>query len=274
MTISINCIEILVNERSFIMAVFVDLNSDIGEGFGDYSIGMDEEILKHVTSANIACYFHAGDPLIMDNTVKMAKNLGVAIGSHPGYPDLIGFGRRPMTITAKEARAYVLYQMGALKAFAISNGIEVQHMKLHGAFYNSACSQKELADAVLDAVESYNKNIILMVLSGSYIAKEGIRRGLKVAQEVFADRGYNTDGTLVNRKLEGAFIKDKDEAIQRVIRMVKEGKVKAVDGSDIDIKADSICVHGDNPKAIEFVKNIRQSLTDAGITVSSLYNFL
>lgn len=256
------------------MEIFVDLNSDIGEGFGDYTIGMDEEILKHVTSANIACYFHAGDPVIMDKTVKLAKENNVAIGSHPGYPDLIGFGRRPMTISVSEARAYVLYQIGALKAFADAHNTKVQHMKLHGAFYNNACGNKELADAILDTIEQYDKNLILMVLSGSYIAKEGLRRGFKIAQEVFADRGYNEDGSLVNRKLEGAFIKDKDEAIKRVIRMVKEGKVTAVTGNDIAIKADSICVHGDNPKAIEFVKNIKQALIDSGVKVTSLHDFL
>lgn len=256
------------------MSNFVDLNSDIGEGFGDYTVGMDEEIMKHVTSVNIACYFHAGDPLIMDKTVLNAKNLNVAIGAHPGYPDLLGFGRRAMTITPKEARAYVLYQVGALEAFAKANGIKMQHMKLHGGFYNSACVQKDLADAVLDAMEEYDKDIILMVLSGSYIAQEGLRRGFKIAQEVFADRGYNEDSTLVNRKLEGAFIKDKDEAIKRVIRIVKEGKVTTASGKDIDIKADSVCVHGDNPQAIEFVKNIRQALTGAGIEVTSLNNFI
>lgn len=256
------------------MVNYVDLNSDIGEGFGSYKIGMDEEIMKYVTSVNIACGFHAGDPIIMDDTVGLAKKLNIAIGSHPGYPDLMGFGRRKMDITAKEARTYALYQIGALKAFADAHKIKVQHMKLHGGFYNSACVDKNLADSILDAIEDYDKNLILMVLSGSYIAKEGLRRGFKIAQEVFADRGYNEDGTLVNRKLEGAFIKDKDLAIQRVIRMVKEGKVQSVTGKDIDIKADSVCVHGDNPQAIEFVKNIKNELIKADINVSSLYNFI
>lgn len=256
------------------MSNFVDLNSDIGEGFGSYTMGMDDEIMKYVTSVNLACGFHAGDPIIMDDTVALAKKLNVAIGSHPGYPDLMGFGRRKIAITPKEARTYALYQMGALKAFTDTHKVSMQHMKLHGGFYNSACVEKDLADSILDAVEEYDKSLILMVLSGSYIAQEGIRRGFKIAQEVFADRGYNEDRTLVNRKLDGAFIKDKELAIKRVIRMVKEGKVTAVTGKDIDIKADSICVHGDNPQAIEFVKNIRQELENAGIKVTSLYNFI
>ena len=168
----------------------------------------------------------------------------------------------------------MLYQLGALDAFAKANGIKLQHMKLHGTFYNMAAVEKDLADAVLDGIEQFNKDIIVMTLSGSYMAKEGKRRGLKVAEEVFADRGYNPDGTLVNRSLPGAFVKDPDEAIARVIKMVKTKKVTAVNGEEIDIAADSICVHGDNPKAIEFVDRIRKSLIADGIEVKSLYEFI
>jgi len=241
------------------MKFFVDLNSDIGEGYGAYKLGMDEEIMKCVTSVNCACGWHAGDPLIMDKTIKIAKENNVAVGAHPGYPDLLGFGRRKMIVTPAEARAYMLYQLGALNAFAKANGTKLQHMKLHGAFYNMAAVEKDLADAALD---------------GSYMAKEAKRRGLKVAEEVFADRGYNSDGTLVNRSLPGAFVKDPDEAIARVIKMVKTKKVTAVNGEEIDIAADSICVHGDNPKAIEFVDRIRKSLITDGIEVKSLYEFI
>lgn len=256
------------------MKYYVDLNSDIGEGFGSYKLGMDEEIMKHVTSVNLACGWHAGDSLIMDQTIKNAKSLSVAVGAHPGYPDLLGFGRRKMVITPEEARTYMLYQLGALDAFAKANGSSLQHMKLHGGFYNDAANNKELADAVLDGIEQYNKEIIVMILSGSYMAQEAKRRGLKVAEEVFADRGYNPDGSLVNRKLPGAFVKDPEEAIARVIKMVKEKKVTAVNGEEISINADSICVHGDNPKAIEFVAKIRESLIAAGIEVKSLYEFI
>ena len=256
------------------MEFYVDLNSDIGEGYGAYKMGMDEEIMKCVTSVNCACGWHAGDPLIMEKTIKIAKAENVAVGAHPGYPDLIGFGRRKMVVSPAEAKAYMLYQLGALSAFAQANGIKIQHMKLHGAFYNMAAVEKDLADAVLDGIEEFDKNIIVMTLSGSYMAKEAKRRGLKVAEEVFADRGYNADGTLVNRSLPGAFVKDPDEAIARVIKMVKTKKVTAVNGEEIDINVDSICVHGDNPKAIEFVARIRQALIDNGIKVKSLDKFI
>lgn len=253
---------------------YVDLNSDIGEGYGAYNLGMDEEIIKHVTSINLACGWHAGDAMIMDKTTKLAKEQGVMVGAHPGYPDLLGFGRRKMDITPEEARNYMLYQVGALKAFTEAHGVKLQHMKLHGAFYNTACNDEKLANAILDGIEAVDKDIILMVLSGSYIAEEAKRRGLKVSQEVFADRGYNEDGTLVNRSLPGAFVKDPKEAIPRVVRMIKEGKVTTADGKDIDIVADSICVHGDNPKAIEFVKEIRKGLEEAGIEITAIDNFI
>lgn len=256
------------------MKYLVDLNSDIGEGFGSYKMGMDEEIIKYVTSINLACGWHAGDPLIMDKTTKMAKEYNVRVGAHPGYPDLLGFGRRALNIKPEEAKAYMLYQLGALSAFAKANGVKLQHMKLHGGFYNKACNDPALANEILDGIEEFDKNIILMVLSGSYIAKEGKRRGFRVSQEVFADRGYNEDGTLVNRALPGAFVKDPEEAIPRVIRMIKEGKVKTANGQDIDIVADSICVHGDNPKAIEFVKAIREGLIEAGIEIVPVDEFI
>lgn len=256
------------------MGFYVDLNSDIGEGFGSYKLGLDEEIIKYVSSINLACGWHAGDPMIMDKTVELASKYGVGVGAHPGYPDLIGFGRRAMTITREEAKNYMLYQTGALMAFTKAHGVKLQHMKLHGGFYNKACVDPELAAGIIDGVEAFDKDLILMVLSGSYIAKEAKKRGLRVSEEVFADRGYNADGTLVNRALPGAFVKDIDEALPRVIRMIKEGKVKTADGQDIDIKADSICVHGDNPKAIEFVKGIRDGLINNGIEIVPIQNFI
>lgn len=253
----------------------VDLNSDIGEGYGAYVLGMDEEILNYVTSINLACGWHAGDCNIMDKTVKMAKEQGVHVGAHPGYPDLLGFGRRAMAITREEAKNYMLYQTGALLAFTKAHGIKLQHVKLHGAFYNKACVDPELADGVVEGLAQLKEeNIILMALSGSYIAQEAKKRGIRVAQEVFADRGYNADGTLVNRSKPGAFVKNIADALPRVIRMIKEGKVTTADGQDIPIQADSICVHGDNPKAIEFVKQIRQGLVDAGIEVSPIETFI
>lgn len=256
------------------MKGIVDLNSDLGESFGAYTIGLDSEVLKYVTSANVACGWHAGDPLIMDKTVQLALENNVAVGAHPGYPDLMAFGRRNIDITPSEARNYMLYQLGALTAIAASRGLKLQHMKLHGAFYNTACIKKELADAIVDAILDVDKNLIVMALSGSYLLQRAEEKGLRVAHEVFADRAYNIDGTLVNRKLPGAMVHDKDIAIQRIKRMVLEGKVVAIDGTDIDIKADSICVHGDNPEAVDFVKFIRESLESEGVKVANIGSFI
>ena len=249
---------------------FVDLNSDLGESFGNYTIGMDEEILKFVSSANVACGWHAGDPMVMEKTVALAKEFGTAVGAHPGFPDLMGFGRRNMAVTPEEAKTYVKYQLGALQAFAKAHGVKIQHVKPHGALYNMAAVDEKLAKAMCEAVYEVDKDIIFMGLAGSKMITAAEETGLKAASEVFADRAYNDDGTLVSRKLPGAVIKDKDLAIQRVVRMVKEGKVESINGKDIDIKADSICVHGDNPKALEFVKNIRETLEKEGVTISNL----
>ena len=235
------------------MSHYVDLNSDLGESFGNYTLGMDSEVLNHVTSANVACGWHAGDPLIMDATVRMCKEKGVAVGAHPGYPDLMGFGRRAMAVNPAEAKAYMIYQVGALQAFCDSYGVTLQHMKLHGAFYNTACVTPALADAVLDGLQAE-------------------RRGIPVIQEVFADRGYTDEGTLVPRTEPGAFIKDPQEALERVLMMVTEGKVVTNTGNTIDIVADSVCVHGDNPEAIAFTNYIREGLTKAGVTVANFQN--
>lgn len=252
------------------MAYTIDLNSDLGESFGAYTMGLDNEVLKHVTSANIACGYHAGDPLVMNTTVKLAKEHDVAIGAHPGYPDLMGFGRRKMAVTPEEASAYMLYQVGALEAFAKAHGLTLQHMKLHGAFYNTACVDPKLANAIIDSIEAWNPDVYLMVLSGSYIAKEAKRRGLRVIEEVFADRGYTDEGTLVPRSEPGAFVNDPEEAVTRIIRMIKEGTVTSNTGKVIPITADSVCVHGDNPEAVAFAKAIREGLESEGIIVRHL----
>ncbi|MEW8972987.1 MAG: 5-oxoprolinase subunit PxpA [Tissierellaceae bacterium] len=256
------------------MKTIVDLNSDIGESFGNYVLGLDKEVIKHVTSVNIACGWHAGDPVIMEDTVKEAVKNNVSIGAHPGYPDLMGFGRRNMDISPKEARAYMIYQLGALNAFAAANDIKIQHMKLHGAFYNTASGNPKLAEEVINGILDVDKNIILLALSGSYIARRAQEKGLRVAQEVFADRAYNSDGTLVSRKLPGAVIHDSKEAISRIKKMVLEGKINTIDGKEIPIVADSICVHGDNPEAVNFVREIRDSLISDGIEVKNLNEFI
>ena len=244
----------------------VDLNSDLGESFGAYTIGMDEAVIAHISSANVACGYHAGDPLVMDKTIAAAKAAGVAVGAHPGYPDLIGFGRRNMVCSPKEVKAYVKYQLGAMMAFAASNGVKVQHCKPHGSMYNMAAKDMDLAMAIAEAIAEMDKDIILMGLAGSKMLEAGKQLG----SEVFADRAYQADGSLVPRKLPGAVIHDKDEAIARTVRMVTEGKVTAITGEEVTIDAHSICVHGDNPSAVEFVKNIRAKLESEGITIAPI----
>lgn len=251
---------------------YVDLNSDLGESFGAYTLGMDEEILKYVSSANVACGWHAGDAVVMEATVALAKQYGTAVGAHPGFPDLMGFGRRNMVVTPEEAKAYVKYQLGALLAFTKAQGMKLQHVKPHGALYNMAAVDEKLSKAMCEAVYEVDRDIIFMGLAGSKMISAAEEIGLKTASEVFADRAYNEDGTLVSRKLPGSMIKDKDLAIKRVVRMVKEGKVETINGTDITIKADSICVHGDNPKALEFVKNIRETLVAEGVEIKNLMN--
>ncbi len=245
----------------------VDLNCDMGESFGSYKIGMDEEILKYITSANIACGWHAGDAMCMSKTVESAVKNNVEIGAHPGFMDIEGFGRREMVVSKEEAKAYVKYQLGALIAFANSNNIKIQHVKAHGALYNMAAKNKDLAIAIAQAIYEVDKDIILLGLANSEMINAGKEVGIKIASEVFADRAYNPDGTLVSRKLKGSVIHDTDLAIKRVVRMVKEGKVESINGEDIDIKVDSICVHGDNPKALEFVDKIKQTLIDENIEI-------
>ena len=249
---------------------YVDLNSDIGESFGAYTLGMDSEVLKHVTSANIACGWHAGDPLVMEKTVAMALKNGVEIGAHPGFPDLMGFGRREMKISPAEAKAYITYQVGALAAFAAAAGTKLQHVKAHGAFYNMAAIDENLAKAIVEAVRSVDKDLLLVGLARGCLIKAGEAAGLRVVNEVFADRAYNNDGTLVARGTPGAMIEDADLAVERVVGMIKENRVETITGEKIAIQADSICVHGDSPKALEFVRKIRMGLQKENITVQSM----
>lgn len=252
----------------------VDLNSDLGESFGRYTLGSDDQIIPLITSANVACGFHASDPVVMNKTIEMAREAGIHVGAHPGYPDLMGFGRRNMTISPAEAKAYTLYQIGALDAFCKAAGLEMQHVKPHGAFYNMAAKDYKLAHGICEAIAEYNPKLILMALSGSEMIRAAEDCGLRAASEVFADRAYEEDGTLVNRSKEGAMITDEDEAIARVVRMIKEQKVTAITGKDIPLKADSICVHGDGAKALAFVAKIRETLTKEGIEICPLAKML
>ena len=248
----------------------VDLNSDLGESFGRYTLGNDDKIIPLITSANVACGYHASDPVVMDETLKMAKEAGIRVGAHPGFPDLMGFGRRNMNVSQKEAKAYVLYQLGALDAFCRVHGMKMQHVKPHGALYNMAAKDYDLSVAICEAIKEFDDSLIVMALSGGELARAAKDMGLRVALEVFADRAYEEDGTLVGRTKEGAMITDENEAIARVIRMIKEQKVTAITGKDIPIKADSICVHGDGAKALAFVEKIRQTLTDENIEICSI----
>ncbi len=248
----------------------VDLNCDLGESFGAYKIGLDEEVIPFVTSANIACGYHASDPLVMDKTVKLCKGNGTGIGAHPGFPDLMGFGRRNMAVSPKEAKAYVQYQIGALEAFCKANGVEMQHVKAHGALYNMAGKDYSLAKAICEGIYEINPELIMLGLSGSEMIRAAGETGLKAAKEVFADRAYEEDGSLVARTKPGAMIHDEDLAVKRVVRMIKEGKVEAVTGNDIEISVDSICVHGDGEKALAFVRKIKNTLEEEGISVSPL----
>ena len=248
----------------------IDLNCDLGESFGAYKLGMDEAVIPHITSANIACGFHAGDPLVMQKTVALCKASGVQMGAHPGFPDLMGFGRRNMAVSPAEAKAYVLYQVGALKAFCSAAGLPLRHVKPHGALYNMAAKDEKLARAICEGVQAADPALILLGLSGSKMLSEAAAIGLPCASEVFADRAYRPDGSLVPRSQPGAMVEDETEAITRVIRMVKEGKVTANNGQDIATQADSVCVHGDGPKALAFVEKIHAALTAAGVEVTAL----
>ncbi len=248
----------------------IDLNCDLGESFGAYTIGMDADVIPLISSCNIACGYHASDPLVMQKTIALAKEAGIGIGAHPGFPDLMGFGRRNLSISPAEAGAYVTYQLGALYAFAKSAGVRIQHVKPHGALYNMAGKDYDLALAIAKAVKSFDPTLILLGLSGSQSVRAAQDIGLPVAKEVFADRAYMPDGSLMPRNMEGAVIHDENEAIRRVIRMVKEHKVTASDGKDIEIVPDSICVHGDNVKALTFVTQIRSALEAEGVQIAPL----
>ncbi|MGV8982092.1 LamB/YcsF family protein [Clostridium sp.] len=256
------------------MEKFVDLNSDVGESFGAYKIGIDEEVLKYVSSANIACGWHAGDPIVMRKTVEAAIKNGVGIGAHPGFFDIMGFGRRNMIVSPNEAKQYTIYQLGALYGFVKATGGKMQHVKPHGAMYNMAAKDAKLAKAIIEGIWEVDRNLIVLGLAGSEMVKAAMEKGLRVANEVFADRAYNFDGTLVARSLPGSMIIDKNIAISRVIRMVTEGKVTAINGEELEIKADSICVHGDNPEAVEFVRLIKEELSKARIEIKPLDKFI
>ncbi|QCR23820.1 LamB/YcsF family protein [Pontibacter sp. SGAir0037] len=247
----------------------IDLNCDLGESFGAYALGNDEAILEHISSANIACGFHAGDPAVMRRTVELALEKGVAIGAHPGLPDLVGFGRREMSITPAEAFNITVYQIGALAAFVKATGGVLHHVKPHGALYNMVAVNEGLADAIAEAVYKVHPEVILYGLAGSALIRAGEKLGIGTASEVFADRTYQPNGTLTSRNQPDALIKDDHEAVQQVLRMVKERKVRTQQGQEISIKADTICIHGDGPHALSFAQLIQDALQKEEIIVEA-----
>ncbi len=247
----------------------VDLNCDMGESFGAYTIGADEAVMPLITSANIACGFHAGDPLVMRKTVRLAKQHGVQVGAHPGFRDLAGFGRRPMQCTPDEIYTDVLYQVGALAAVCKAEGVRMNHVKPHGALYNMAQQDGAMAKAIAAAVADFDRSLVLFALPGSALQSEAEAAGLRAASEVFADRAYNEDGSLVNRRLPGAVLEDDAAAEAQVVSMVLHGKVRAITGAEVPVKADTICVHGDNPHAVAFIRRIRERLLADGVTLAA-----
>lgn len=248
----------------------VDLNCDMGESFGAYTIGQDEKVLSFITSANIACGFHAGDPTVMAETITRALEKGVGIGAHPGYPDLSGFGRRPMQIPSKDVYHLVMYQISALQGMTQALGGSLQHVKPHGALFNTAAKDADIAEAVAEAVYHVAPDSILFGLANSLLIQSGEKLGLKTAQEVFADRTYQDDGSLTPRTHEKALLLDVDTAISQVVRMVVEGKVTSIAGNDVSIQADTICVHGDGASALLFVHKLREALQNSSLEVESI----
>ncbi len=247
----------------------IDLNCDMGESFGAYTLGMDQEVMDHITSANIACGWHAGDPMVMDKTVLIAKDNGVGIGAHPGYPDLQGFGRRAMACKEEEVRAYLLYQIGALKAFCLANNAQLTHVKPHGALYLQAVEDKATARGIARAIMDLDPGLIFVALAGKKgetMRAMGKKLGLRVAFEAFPDRAYTPEGTLVPRSAAGAVISDPNLVAKRALDMAN-GFVVAADGKNIDLEVQTLCVHGDNINAVNLVRQIRERLEANGITV-------
>jgi UPF0271 protein len=248
----------------------VDLNADIGESFGIYTTGDDERLLRIITSGSIACGFHAGDPAVMRHTVRMAARAGVSIGAHPGFPDLSGFGRREMSVAPEEIADLVLYQIGALSAIAKAEGAALRHVKPHGALYNMSVRRADIAEAIARAVASFDGTLVLVGLPGSELLSAASRLGLSVAAEAFADRSYESDGSLTPRHRADAVLTEPGPAAERAVRMVLDGKIVAREGSTLALKVDTICVHGDTPGAAGLAAAVRAGLEQAGITVAPM----
>jgi 5-oxoprolinase (ATP-hydrolysing) subunit A len=252
----------------------VDLNADMGESFGVYSLGADADLLRSVTSANVACGFHAGDPRVMARTVELCVRGGIGVGAHPGTPDLQGFGRRALEVERGAAHEWVLYQVGALDAFLRAQGAKLQHVKPHGYLYNLAAVDERVAREVAEAVRAYDRELILLALAGSVLEKTGVALGLRVAREAFVDRAYLADGTLAPRKLPGSQLHGAETVARRAVAMCTEGRVSTLDGGELAVAADSFCIHGDSPGAAELAGAVRAAFLAAGIRVAPLADVL
>jgi len=245
----------------------IDLNSDMGESFGKYKLGNDEEIMKNVSSANIACGFHAGDPHVLKYTIKLAKETGTAVGAHPGLPDLIGFGRRSMDVSPDELYDYCVYQIGAVQAFCKSVGVDMQHVKCHGILEMMTTQRPELAEAIAAAIKDIDPNLLYMTIAGTRLYQTCKAAGLRVAGEAYGDRAYNEDGTLVSRKLPNSVLTDPATVVERITQFIETGTMPTYEGGAVKIDAQSICMHGDTPGAAELVKALREKLDNQGIGV-------
>jgi UPF0271 protein len=252
----------------------IDLNCDMGESFAAYTLGDDEQTMPWITSANIACGFHAGDPTVMERTVALARRHQVAVGAHPGYPDLLGFGRRHLDTFPGEIKNYLMYQMGALAAFAKAHGTRVQHLKPHGALYNLAARDEGAAREVIAAVQAFDPELILVALAGSLCAEMAATAGVRVAREVFPDRAYQSNGQLVPRSLPGAVVHDLETVRARVVKLVTCGAVGSIDGREIVLQADTLCIHGDTPDAWKLARAIREALTGSDVEVVPMASVL
>lgn len=248
----------------------IDLNADLGESFGAWPMGQDTQLMPVISSANVACGGHAGDPGTMRRTVRLARAHGVAVGAHPGFPDLLGFGRREIQMSPQEVEDLVLYQVSALAGIARSEGVRLQHVKAHGALYNMACQDEALAEAIAKAVLACDPTLVLFGLPDSALIQAGLDAGLPVAAEAFADRAYHADGGLVSRSVPGSVIHDIDLVVTRAVTMATERTVETVDGPTISFEADTLCVHGDTPGAAALAAAIRRGLEDAGVTIARL----
>jgi len=257
------------------LKIRIDINCDLGESYGEFKVGNDAEIMSHITSANVACGFHAGDPVTIAKTINLAKKHKVAIGAHPGFPDLMGFGRREMQLTSEEAKNYVIYQISALQGFIKTANLSLQHVKPHGALYNMAVKDEKLSKAIAEAAKAVDRNLIVFASPNSTLARVAAKNGLHVANEFFADRAYNSDGSLVSRKQSNAIVHEPKKVIERVARAVSERTVLATDGNVVNLgEVHTVCVHGDTSNAVELAKNLKKGLVKKGIDVKPVGSFI